>query len=143
MSCIEHKCLEKFLHVILNLRPYLIQCYDLAAFPRTNNAMEGSIGKTKTHYRRVSGRKNWGMYLLRYGRTVAFYNWWGANPERRQKFEQSAQHIDRRRWKEMKKETLFARDEQLLRFRFRHRCEALFASLEQDWASASETARLH
>lgn len=143
MSQIERECLEKFLRVLHNLRPHLIQCYDLEAFPRTNNEMERSIGKTKTSYRRVSGRKNWGTYLLRYGRTVAFYAWWEANPERWQTFEQLAQHIDRTHWKEMKEETISARNEQLLRFRFRHRREAFLASLELRWATASETITLH
>src|SRR5436305_11750582 len=33
----ERECLEHFLNVFDNLRPYLIQCYDRADFPRTNN----------------------------------------------------------------------------------------------------------
>jgi hypothetical protein len=37
--------------------------------------MEGYIRSLKTRYRRVSGRKNWNSYLLRYGRCVAYYDW--------------------------------------------------------------------
>ena len=48
MSQTERQCLEEFLQVCHNLRPHLIQCYDLKDFPRTNNEMEGSIRKTKT-----------------------------------------------------------------------------------------------
>lgn len=43
----ERECLEQFLQVLDNLRPHLIQCYDLSCFPRTNNETEGSIRRTK------------------------------------------------------------------------------------------------
>jgi hypothetical protein len=62
LSQTERKCLKEFLRVLHNARPYLIQCYDLEDFPRTNNEMEGSIRKIKTRYRRISGRKNWSTY---------------------------------------------------------------------------------
>ena len=52
MSQTELKCLDEFLRVLTNLRPNLIQCYDLDVFPRTNNDMEGFIRKTKARYRR-------------------------------------------------------------------------------------------
>lgn len=68
----ERECLTEFLQVLSNLRPYLVQCYDRQDFPRTNNDMERSIRHLKTQYRRVSGRKNWNAYLLRYGRCVAY-----------------------------------------------------------------------
>ena len=68
----ERECLEEFLRVLHNVRPYLIQCDDVEDFPRTNNEMEGAIRKVKTRYRRISGRKNWSGYLLRHGRNVAF-----------------------------------------------------------------------
>ena len=42
--------------------------------PHTNNDMEGSIQGLKTRYRRISGRKNWNSYLLRYERSVAYYD---------------------------------------------------------------------
>jgi hypothetical protein len=62
LSQTERKCLTEFLRVLHNARPYLIQCYDLKDFPRTNNEMEGSIRKIKARYRRISGRKNWSTY---------------------------------------------------------------------------------
>jgi len=143
MSQTERKCLKEFLRVLHNARPYLIQCYDLEEFPRTNNEMEGSIRKIKTRYRRISGRKNWSTYLLRHGRSVAFYEWWHASPERWEQFEELAKKIDRGDWKQMKKETLSAQSEQLKRFRFRHKREVFLATLEERWASASETGTLH
>jgi hypothetical protein len=143
MSQTERKCLVEFLRVLHNSRAYLIQCYDLADFPRTNNEMEGSIRKVKTRYRRISGRKNWNTYLLRHGRNVAFYEWWHANPERWQKFEKLSQKLDREYWKQIQKETLSAQSEQLKRFRFLHKREAFLTTLEERWAAASETDTLH
>src|SRR5262249_15984722 len=69
----ERRGLLHFLRGTDNMRPQLIQCYDLAGLPRTNNDMEGFIRSIKTRYRRISGRKNWNRYLLRYGRRVAYY----------------------------------------------------------------------
>lgn len=143
MSQTERKNLTEFLRVLHNARPYLIQCYDGEKFPRTNNEMEGSIRKIKTRYRRISGRKNWGTYLLRYGRSIAFYEWWSASPERWEQFERLAKKIDKEDWKRIRKETLSAQSEQLKRFRFRHKREAFLATLEERWASASETSTLH
>jgi hypothetical protein len=73
LTTTERQCLEHFTHVTQNMRPQLIQCYDLEHLPRTNNDMEGFIRSIKTRYRRISGRKNWNRYLLRYGRRVVFY----------------------------------------------------------------------
>jgi hypothetical protein len=69
----ERRCLTHFLHVTTNMSPRLFNCYDLEALPRTNNDLEGFIRSVKTRYRRVSGRKNWNRYLIRYGARVAFY----------------------------------------------------------------------
>jgi len=70
LSELEQECLTEFLQVLSNLRPHLVQCYDREEFPRTNNELERSIRGLKTQYRRISGRKNWNSYLLRYGRCV-------------------------------------------------------------------------
>jgi hypothetical protein len=43
LSELERECLTEFLHVLSNLRPHLVQCYDREDFPRTNNDMERSI----------------------------------------------------------------------------------------------------
>ena len=143
MSQTERDCLEEFLRVFHNVRPSLIQCYDIEDFPRTNNEMEGAIRKVKTRYRRISGRKNWNSYLLRHGRNVAFYEWWDANAERWNTFERLAKNVDRDYWKHMKQETISAQSEQLQRFRFRHKREGFLATLENRWAAASETGILH
>src|SRR6266446_195873 len=93
----EREYLTEFLQVLSNLRPYLVQCYDREEFPRTNNDMEGSIRRLKTRYRRISGRKNWNAYLLRYGRSVAYYEWWEQDATRRQQLIERTSMLDRTR----------------------------------------------
>jgi hypothetical protein len=142
LSELERSCLTEFLQVLSNLRPYLVQCYDREDFPRTNNDMERSIRCLKTQYRRVSGRKNWNAYLLRYGRCVAYAAWWEQDPAHRQYLEQRAARLDRTRWRELRQETTIAQSEQLTRFRFRHKRQSLLASLEERWATPAQSALL-
>jgi hypothetical protein len=141
-SELERECLTEFLQVLSNLRPYLVQCYDRKDFPRTNNDMERSIRGLKTQYRRVSGRKNWNAYLLRYGRSVAYAAWWEQDAAHRKLLEQRAAQLDRTRWRELRRETTVAQREQLTRFRFRHKRQSLLASLEERWATAAQSAPL-
>ena len=141
--------LEHFLHVISHARPSLIHCYDRKGFPRTNNETEGSIRKLKTRYRRISGRKNWNAYLIKYGRCVAFYDWWCKEPRRWQQFQEQARHLNTGQWKEARKATTSAHSEQLTRFRFRHKRDKIIPTLEHRWtlaaasASPAQTAALH
>jgi len=136
LSDLEHECLTQFLQVLSNLRSHLVQCYDRKDFPRTNNAMERSIRGLKTRYRRISGRKNWNSYLLRYGRSVAYYDWWEQDADRTRQLSEHASRIDRVRWRAIRCEATTAQSEQLKRFRFRHRRMAYLASLELRWAAA-------
>lgn len=136
---LEQECLTQFLQVLSNLRPHLVQCYDRESFPRTNNELERSIRSLKTQYRRVSGRKNWNSYLLRYGRCVAYAAWWEQDADRQRQLEQHASRLDRSRWREFRRETKTAQSEQLKRFRFRHKRETYLASLEQRWVAAAPT----
>ena len=142
LSELERECLTEFLQVLSNLRPYLVQCYDREDFPRTNNEMERSIRGLKTRYRRISGRKNWNAYLLRYGRSVAYYEWWEQDAARRQQLIERASKLDRARWRALRHETTLVQHEQLTRFRFRNIRQALLASLETRWAAAAPTPLL-
>jgi len=142
LSLGEQEYLSEFLQVLSNLRPYLVQCYDREEFPRTNNDMEGSIRRLKTRYRRISGRKNWNAYLLRYGRSVAYYEWWEQDATRRQQLVERASKLDRACWRALRQEATVAQHEQLTRFRFRHKRQALLASLETRWAAAAPTPLL-
>jgi Transposase IS66 family len=142
LSQLERECLTEFLQVLSNLRPYLVQCYDYEDFPRTNNDMERSIRGLKTQYRRVSGRKNWNAYLLRYGRSVAYAAWWEQDAAHRQHLHQHVGRLDRARWRELRRESTRAHHEQLTRFRFRHKRRPLLASLEERWATTAQSATL-
>ncbi len=137
LSELERECLSECLQVLSNLRPYLVQCYDRQDFPRTNNEMERSIRGLKTQYRRISGRKNWNAYLLRYGRSVAYAVWWEQDAIKRQQLVQQATRLDRARWRQIRREAKAAQSEQLRRFRFRHKRETYLSSLEERWAAAA------
>jgi hypothetical protein len=143
LSELEGECLTEFLQVLSNLRPYLVQCYDRQDFPRTNNDMERSIRGLKTQYRRISGRKNWNSYILRYGRCVAYAAWWEQDAAHRQQLELRATRLDRTRWRQLRRETTAAHSEQLTRFRFRHKRQPYLNSLEERWAAASPPHPLH
>jgi hypothetical protein len=135
----EQTCLSEFLQVLSNQRPYLVQCYDRQNFPRTNNELERSIRALKTQYRRISGRKNWNSYLLRYGRCVAYAAWWEQDATHQKLFELRAAQVDRARWREVRQETKAAHSERLTRFRFRHKRQQFLASLEARWEAVSPT----
>jgi hypothetical protein len=137
LSELEQECLTVLLQQLTNLRSHLVQCYDREGFPRTNNEMERSIRALKTRYRRISGRKNWNSYLLRYGRCVAYYEWWEQDAPRRQQLVEQACQLNRLRWRELRRQASTAQREQLTRFRFRHKRQAFLSSLEERWAAAS------
>lgn len=142
VTALQRESLTQCLQVLTNLRPYVVQCYDRQDFPRTNNEMERSIRHLKTQYRRVSGRKNWNAYLLRYGRCVAYAAWWEQDLTHRASLSQQAARIDRLHWREVRRQTRVAQREQLTRFRFRHKRQALLASLEASWNGATQSVPL-
>ena len=139
LSELEQACLSEFLQVLSNLRPHLVQCYDRQDFPRTNNELERSIRRLKTQYRRISGRKNWNSYLLRYGRCVAYAAWWEENADRQHQLEEHASRLDHTRWRQLRRESKAAQSEQLKRFRFRHKRKIYLDSLEARWTAAAAT----
>ena len=108
----------------------------------TNNELERRIRAIKTRYRRITGRKNWNSYLLRYGRCVAFYDWWEQDAEHSEQFLHQAAHLDRVTWKKQRKASKTATSCQLKRFRFRHRRQAFLTSLEARWEAATPTSVL-
>jgi hypothetical protein len=142
LSQLEQECLGEFLQVLSNLRSHLVQCYDRQGFPRTNNDMERSIRGLKTQYRRVSGRKNWNAYLLRYGRSVAYAAWWEQDAAHHQYLERQVGRLDRRQWRELRRQSSRAQREQLIRFRFRHKRQSLLTSLETRWATTTQSVPL-
>lgn len=132
LSATERRCLEHFLHVTTNMSPRLFQCYDQDALPRTNNDLEGFIRSVKTRYRRISGRKNWNRYLIRYGARVAFYEA-RARTNELEAMTASMRRIRTYRWKEGRAEQTERQQEQLKQYRVRHRRDAYLADLEARW----------
>ncbi len=133
---LERACLAHFLHVTQNMRPQLLQCYDVAGVPRTNNDMEGFIRAIKTRYRRVSGRKNWNRYLLRYGRRVAYYEARVRMEPGTGDVEQGVRRVTPAQWRAARAEQQRCQAEQLKQHRFRHKRTAFLQELEGRWAAA-------
>lgn len=129
----EQECLEHFLRISHHLRPQLIQCYSLEGLPRTNNEMEGYIRGLKTRYRRISGRKNWNNYLLKYGRSTAYYEWWqGQVPDEAHQLE-VLRKVRRESWRFERHQDRLQREEGLLRYRFGHDPSQYLHRLEDRW----------
>jgi len=131
--------LGHLLKVLTHLRPGLVQCYDLEGFPRTNNEMERTIRASKMHYRRISGRKSWNNYLLRYGRCVVYQEWWAHQPGGEAQLQARLRSVPSSSWRGVRQETRHCHQEQLNRFRFRHRPLDYLASLELKWEQTTGT----
>lgn len=142
LSELEQEGLRERLQVLSNRRPSLMQCYDRADFLRTNNDLERSIRALKTQDRRVSGRKHWNAYLLRYGRCVASAAWWEQDENHSHALQRHVTRMDRGRWRELRQQTNHAQQEQRTRFRFRHRRQSVLVSLESRWTEATPSASL-
>lgn len=138
----EQRCLAHFLQITHNLRPRLVLCYDHPDFPRTNNDLEGYIRSLKTRYRRISGRKNWNSYLLRYGGSVAYYDC--LQREGEAAFEARLKRVSYHQWRAARLHCRARQSTQLKMWRFRHKREHFLRSLEQRWTETTPgTASLH
>lgn len=138
----QRRCLAHFLQITHNLRAHLVLCYDHPDFPRTNNDMEGYIRSIKTRYRRISGRKNWNSYLLRYGRSVAYYDC--LQREGHAVFEARLQRVSHHQWQAARLHCRAQQRTQLQMWRFRHKREPYLRSLELRWTqTTSGTPSLH
>jgi hypothetical protein len=138
----EQVCLQHFLQVTASLRPQLIQCYDLPGVPRTNNDMEGFIRAIKTRYRRVSGRKNWNRYLLRYGRRVAYYEAQVRSEGGVAEVNAAVGRATPQQWRRGRTEQRTREQEQLKQYRFRHKRAKFLQGLEARWAAAAQRTSL-
>jgi hypothetical protein len=137
LSSTQHDCLSHFLKVTSDLRPHLIQCYDVKGFPRTNNDMERYIRTLKTRYRRVSGRKTWNAYLLRYGRCIAFYDWIEQEQLDSATVTLFLSRVGHERWRQARAHWRLEQGDQLKMFRFRHKRSRFLQALETRWARAA------
>lgn len=137
LSETEQRCLCHFLHVTASLRPQLIACYDVVGLPRTNNDMEGFIRAIKTRYRRVSGRKNWNRYLLRYGRRVAYYEAQVRSAGGEAGVNGNVGQVSPKQWRRGRAEQRAREEEQLKQYRFRHKRAKFLQGLEERWTAAA------
>ena len=133
LSIVEQQSLNHFLAITSNLRPHLIQCYTLAGMPRTNNEMEGYIRSLKTRYRRVSGRKNWGSYLLRYGRSVAYYEYLSRAGMAEVEMSGLIGGVELQLWRRIRQSDRAEQQDQLKRFRFKRDSQKFLGKLESRW----------
>jgi hypothetical protein len=133
----EQHCLSHFLHVTASLRPQLIVCYDVPGLPRTNNDMEGCIRAITTRYRRVSGRKNWNRYLLRYGRRVAYYEAQVRSGGGVAGMNGAIKQVTPQQWRRARAEQRARQADQLKQYRFRHKRATFLQGLEARWAAAA------
>ncbi len=131
--------LGHLLKVLTHLRSGLVQCYDLVGFPGTNKDMERMIRAVKMQYRRISGRKNWTSYLLRYGRCVAYQEWWLHQPDGEGQLQARLRCVPSSAGRRVRQETRHCHLEQLNRFRFRHKPLQSLASLERRWEQTTGT----
>jgi hypothetical protein len=133
LSEVEEKNLKHFLAITANLRPHLLKCYGVAGLPRTNNELEGFIRSLKTRYRRVSGRKNWGSYLLKYGTSLAYYEYLGKNSADEKELLERLCQVSAVEWRRVREEERGKRQNQLKRFRFRHDSQKYLGELNRRW----------
>jgi hypothetical protein len=133
----EQECLEHFVQITQSLRPHLIHCYDVGGLPRTNNDMERYIRSLKTRYRRISGRKNWNNYLLRYGRRVAYYDCLVQQDGKETQLEARLTHISPQQWRQARTQSPSSPSESLKRWRFRHKRALFLQTLELRWAQTT------
>jgi hypothetical protein len=129
----EVRSLSYLLKVVSDLRPWLTHCYAITNLPRTNNEMELLIRGIKTRYRRISGRKNWNAYLLRYGRCVAYYEYWVMQPEG---LERRLRLVAAKKWRQVREACRISQKQQLNRYHFRHQRHEYLAALEVRWEQA-------
>jgi hypothetical protein len=138
----EQACLCHFLHVTTSLRPQWLNCYDVPGLPRTNNDMEGFIRAVKGRYRRVSGRKNWNRYLLRYGRRVAYYEAMVRSSGGAEEVNGAVERVTPAQWRKARAEQRARQEEQLKQYRFRHKRARFLQGLEARWAAAAQRTPL-
>jgi hypothetical protein len=129
----EKECLKHFVETSVSLRPRLICCYDVPNLPRTNNDMERSIRGLKTRYRRISGRKNWNAYLLRYGQSIAYFDFFEQDGLDHDAFIKMFCCVSHQDWRDTREHHRCIQRDRLNVFRFRHKQDAFLHELQDRW----------
>ena len=122
----EKECLEHFLKTTTNLRSRLIIYYNVPNLPRTDNDMERSI-------RRISGRKNWNAYLLRYGQSISYFDFFQQDGLDQDTFLEMFCQVDRQDWYNTRKYHQSIQYYRISVFRFRHKQDTFLHQLQNRW----------
>jgi hypothetical protein len=132
------QCLAHFVGVLTRMQPHLFVWASTPGLPRTNNDLERFIRAMKTRYRRMSGRKNWQAYLLRYGQRIAFYEASGlaAETSPAPAVEHHLRQVAYAQWPAARRSQQPLNHRLRTQFRFTHRRTDLLRSLEDRWAHA-------
>ena len=133
----ERQCLDHFLQTTRTFRPHLILCYEVEGLPRTNNETERYIRSLKTRARRMSGRKNWNSYLLRYGRYIAYYDCLAKLEAGEALLEHRLKQVSHQQWRVARSTCRIQRSEQLKIWRFRHKRDQYLHTLELRWQATA------
>ena len=132
------QCLAHFVGVLTRMQPHLFAWTSQAGLPRTNNDLERFIRAMKTRYRRMSGRKNWQAYLLRYGQRIAFYEAHCLTGDAAV-FERHLRQVAYVQWPHARLQHHPLAHRLRTHFRFTHRRTTTLRALEQRWAHALDS----
>ncbi len=127
--------LAHFVGVLTRMHPHLFAWTTRAGLPRTNNDLERFIRAMKTRYRRMSGRKNWQAYLLRYGQRVAFFEASDLVGDA-VAFECHLRRVAYAQWPQARQRQRPLEHRLRTQFRFAHRRPAILHTLEERWSHA-------
>jgi hypothetical protein len=131
-------CLAHCVGVLTRMHPHLFVWVATSGLPRTNNDLGRFIRAMKTRYRRMSGRKNWQGYLLRYGQRIAFYEahdlMGDAAP-----FERHLRRVAYAQWPHARGQHRPLEHRLRTQFRFLHRRAATLRALENRWSHAPDS----
>jgi hypothetical protein len=131
-------CLAHFVGVLTRMHPHLFVWTATPGLARTNNDLERFIRAMKTRYRRMSGRKNWQAYLLRYGQRIAFFEahcLTGAAAT----LERHIRQVAYAQWPQARQRQRPLEQRLRTQFRFAHRRATTLRALEERWAHALDS----
>jgi hypothetical protein len=131
----SRQCRAHWVGVLTRMQPHLFAWMVQTRLPRTNNDLERFIRAMKTRYRRMSGRKNWQAYLLRYGQRIAFFETNSLVGEAAA-FERHLRRIAYTQWPQARLHHRPLAHRLRTQFRFTHRRADILRALEERWAQA-------
>jgi hypothetical protein len=120
--------IEHFGKVTRSYRPGLFHCYAVPDLPRTDNGLEQLFGSQRYHERRATGRKMASPAIVLRGevRVIA-----ATATRLHPPTAGELGHVDRQRWRDLRRRLETRRQARTLRTRFRRNPEAYLAELER------------